>query len=467
MTITNQSNPYARNPALIEDPPQNLFGTLKYLGPGFILSASIVGSGELIATTALGAEAGYVAMWVIIVSCLVKVIVQLEFGKNAIHSGETTFTSLNQLPGPKFGKGSWATWLWLLMMVIKPLQVGGIIGGVGLVLNLLMPSVPVWFWVLLTALLVSLMVFRGKYRFIEKISLTMIGLFALFTFACVLGLQFTGYAITGPDILEGLSFWNGIPVAYIGIAIAAFGITGVGGDEVMAYNYWLLEKGYAAKTGPDDGSDQWIARARGWIRIMYWDAFLSMIVYTLMTVAFYILGAAVLNSQGLVPKGFETVSILSRMYTDSLGEWAEIVFLIGAFFVLFSTTFGALAAWSRLFSDAFGAVGWINYLDPVSRGRSIAFFAFFFPILWALLFFYFEDPVFMVLVGGVITAAILLLVVVGAVHFRYRRLPRSLYPGRVYDLAFWVSITLVALLAGIAVWKSAESFLTRIQGSLI
>ncbi len=453
------SNPYARDSSQIEDPPRHLGGMVKYLGPGFILSASIVGSGELIATTALGAEAGFVAMWVILVSCLVKVFVQLEFGKHAIHSGETTFEAINQLPGPRFGKGSWATWLWLVMMLIKPLQVGGIIGGVGLVLNILMPGIPVWIWVCLTAPIVSLLIFRGRYAFIEKVSLLMIGLFAIFTMACVIGVQYTEFAFTRSDIAVGLSFWNGIPIAIIGVAIAAFGITGVGGDEVMAYNYWLLEKGYAAKTGPYQDSPEWNQRARGWIKIMYWDAFLSMLVYTFMTLAFYILGAAILNAQGLQPQGIDTVKTLSRMYTDSLGSWAEIAFLVGAFFVLFSTLFSALAAWSRLFSDAFGAVGWIDFQNPESRARTIGVLAFFFPALWALLYFQFEDPVWMVLVGGGITAAILLIVVVAAVHFRYKRLPASLKPSFGYNLGFWISVIAIAVLAGLAVWNSVQKFL--------
>ena len=64
------------------DPPNSLLGTLSRLGPSMILSASIVGSGELIMTTTLGAQAGFVALWVILISCLVKVCVQLEFGKH-------------------------------------------------------------------------------------------------------------------------------------------------------------------------------------------------------------------------------------------------------------------------------------------------------------------------------------------------------------------------------------------------
>jgi manganese transport protein len=74
---------YRINNEAIQDPPSSIVGGLKFLGPGFILSASIVGSGELIATTVLGAKAGYAALWIIIVSCLAKVAVQLEFGRHA------------------------------------------------------------------------------------------------------------------------------------------------------------------------------------------------------------------------------------------------------------------------------------------------------------------------------------------------------------------------------------------------
>ena len=79
--------------------PTTFIGRLGHLGPGFIMSAAIVGSGELIATTALGAKAGFVTFWVILVSCFVKVALQLEFGKNAIYTGLPTMQSLNRLPG--------------------------------------------------------------------------------------------------------------------------------------------------------------------------------------------------------------------------------------------------------------------------------------------------------------------------------------------------------------------------------
>ena len=108
------NNPYLLSADAVLEPPTTLLGSIRHLGPGLILSASIVGSGELIATTVMGAEAGFVTLWVILVSCLVKVAIQLEFGRHTIATGETTMEAFNQLPGPKFGKAHCSIWIWLV-----------------------------------------------------------------------------------------------------------------------------------------------------------------------------------------------------------------------------------------------------------------------------------------------------------------------------------------------------------------
>ena len=146
------------------------------------------------------------------------------------------------------------------------------------------------------------------------------------------------------------------------------------------------------------------------------------------------------------------------MYTDSVGGWAGPVFTIGAIFVLFSTLFSALAGWTRLYSDAFGAIGLIDFTNPRQRKRTIAILAWFFPLLWAGLFKFFEAPVFMVLAGGTITSVILLLVVIAAIQFRFKRLPEELRPNRFYDFALIISVLAILALAVLAVKGSVEKF---------
>lgn len=452
-------DPYVLDPAAVKEPPTGIAGMLKYIGPGFILSASIVGSGELIATTLVGAKAGFILLWFIIFSCLVKVVVQLEFGKHAISSGESTMQSLNSLPGPRLGKANWSIWTWLLLMMAKMLQVGGIVGGVVMALALFFPALQGGTYKAVAAYAVaasvSLLIYKGYYQLIEKSSLIMIGGFTLFTFASLIAVQATDMAITGPEFVGGLM--PSIPAETILIvtAIGAFGITGVGGDEIMAYNYWLIEKGYAAYTGPNDGIDNeaWQRRAKGWIRIMYWDAILAMIAYTAMTTMFYLLGAAILNRQGLVPENDQLISVLGNLYTDSLGPWAKSVFTVGAIVVLYSTLFAALAAWTRLFSDAFGRIGLYEFSDRSSRTLAIAILAWVIPAGWATLFLVWDDPAWMVIVGGLSTVVILLIVDFAALYFRYCRLDKGLLPSPAYDCALWLSSIAILTVAG---WLAYE-----------
>lgn len=444
-------NPYQLDESRIEEPPVRLAGKLRHLGPGFILSASIVGSGELISTTLLGAEAGFVTLWVVILSCLVKVAVQLEFGRHAIHSGETTFAAFDQLPGPRFGRANWSIWLWLLLMSLKFLQVGGIIGGVAILLEMVFPVLGTAAWALVLAPCVSLLVFRGWYAPIEKISLVMIGLFTLLTLASVAMLQATPWAFTAGDLAGGLTL--DLPRFALAAAIGAFGITGVGGDEIMMYNYWLLEKGYAAKTGPRRDTPEWTRRARGWIRIMQLDAALAMVAYTVVTAAFYVLGASVLHPQGLVPDKDQIIEVLSKMYTDTLGPGARQVFLAGAFAVLFSTLLSALAGWTRLFGDAFTRIGTADFSDEATRRKLVAVLAWIIPLLWTLLFLFFRAPGLMVMLGGIATSAILLVVLYAAIHFKRHRLPEDLRPGPVQNAVFWTSAAAILGVGVYGIWK--------------
>jgi len=436
---------YVLHPDDIQEPPETIWGALKFLGPGLVLSASIVGSGELIATTTLGAQAGFITLWVILVSCFVKVCIQLEWGKHVINTGEPSMAALNSLPGPKIAGANWTIWFWLLLMILKFLQLGGIVGGVALALNIAFPgiSIPVWAWV--TALATGALVFSGRYQFIEKAAVLMIAAFVVLTFIAVGLLQGTEYAVSWPDIASGLGFQ--LPSAAVAAAIAAFGITGVGGDEIMLYGYFCLEKGYARFTGPKDDSAEWAHRARKWIRVMYVDAFVSMIIYTVMTAAFYCLGAAVLHRMGTVPAGYEAMKTLAKMYTETIGPGAMWAYVIGGIVVLFSTLFAATAGWSRQFTDTFSRLGLLEFTNTRQRHRSIAILAWVMPIIWSILFLTFKAPVFMVILGGIGTSIMLLIVVYAAIYFKTKRLDKRLAPGTAYNTFFWVSAAAIALLA--------------------
>ena len=140
------ADPYRLDASQIADPPTTLLGRLRHIGPGLILSASVVGSGELVATTTLGAKAGFTTLWIILLSCTVKVAIQLEFGRYTIQSGETCMTAMNRLPGGRLGKAHWSIWIIMALQPIKILQMGGILGGLAMVMHIWFPAVSIGVW---------------------------------------------------------------------------------------------------------------------------------------------------------------------------------------------------------------------------------------------------------------------------------------------------------------------------------
>jgi manganese transport protein len=431
------TNQYIIANKTVKEPPVSFIRRLKFLGPGFILSASIVGSGELIATTVLGATAGFIAFWVIIVSCLIKVAVQLEFGKQAILTGESAMSLFNKLPGIRFGRAGWAVWTVGVLTSLKIVQLGGMIGGAAVVLKMLFDGLPLYGYVILLIVVTASLIAGGYYKAVEKISLVLVVGFTITTIVALFMLRYTAFTFTWRDVSTGLKF--SLPSEYVAVAFGAFGITGVASDEIIAYNYWCIEKGYAAYTGPRDDSDEWQKRAKGWIKVMYLDAAVAMIIYTSVTAAFYLLGAAILHGNTIVPQGNGVIEAISLIYTQSLGEGAKLIYLIGAFFVLYSSVFASLAAWTRLFSDIAGEMRWINFFDEAQRKRTVRWMAWVIPCLWASMYFFIKLPVLMILSGGIVGSVLLFVVVYAAIHF-YKNRVSYLESGRFYFAAFLVSV---------------------------
>ena len=181
---------------------------------------------------------------------------------------------------------------------------------------------------------------------------------------------------------------------------------------------------------------------------MYLDAIVAMVIYTAVTAAFYLLGAAILYNRGAIPQGNQLIETVALIYTESLGPGVRNVYLVGAFFVLYSSVFASLAAWTRMYSDLFGQLGWIDFSNVSQRTRVIAVLSWVFPTAWALIYLYMKLPVVMILFGGAVGSVMLFLIVYAAIHIRYGRLQTIRSGGLPYDIAFWVS-TVSIILVGI------------------
>jgi manganese transport protein len=429
----------------IQNPPTGFFSSLRYLGPGLILSAAIVGSGELIATTALGAKAGYALLWVILLGCLVKVAVQLEYGRYCISHGLPSFQAWNKVGRFKIFKVHWSVYCGVLFMLTNFAGQGGVLGGAAQSAAFMFPSISTEAWSMMIVIAIGLMVFHGKYGPIEKIATLFNVLFASAILYCVYAIQSTDYAFSLSNLASGLTFH--LPSDALVFALTAFGITGVASGEITTYPYWCIEKGYAAWTGPNDGSSEWALRARGWIRVMTFDALVSMVIYTITTCAFYILGAAILSTQATLADGNELILQLSNLFTEALGEGTRNVFMICAFTVLFSTIFSNTAGFSRLWTDAFGLFRIIDWNNSKQRIRSIAVMAWVFPLISGTIYLLIQKPLFLVVLMGISNTVYLLVVAYQALVFRYRGAIEALRPSLFYDAILWISVASIGYMA--------------------
>ncbi len=429
----------------VREPPAGVFGALRYMGPGLILSAAIVGSGELIATTTLGAKAGFALLWVVLLGCVVKVAVQVEYGRFCIHHGLTSFQGWNRAGGGRFRGVHWTIWIGVVYLVLNMAGQGGVIGGTAQVARFVWPGLSLPAGLLLISLLIGLLIAHGRYGPVELVSTLLNLVFVSGVLYCVVAIQWTPYAFSWSDLGKGLSF--SLPQATLGLAVAAFGITGVAAGEIVLYPYWCLEKGYARWTGPREESEAWRARARGWTRVMQVDALVSMVVYTAATCGFFILGATVLRSEAQLKDGNEFILQLSTMFGVVLGENARGVFMLCAFAVLFSTVFANAAGFSRVWADFFGLCGWIRWEDDRQRRRAIGMVAWLFPVICSVIYLAIQRPLLLVTFMGLCNALFLVVVAYQTVIFRYRATDSRMRPGWAYDVTLWVSLAAIGFMA--------------------
>jgi Mn2+/Fe2+ NRAMP family transporter len=467
-------DPYAMPPEAVREPPRTFRSALGQMGPGLILAASIVGTGELINTTSLGAKAGFSLLWLILLSCVIKVFVQVELGRYAITHGKTSLAAFDTLPGPRLG-ASWICWLWLLMMLATQAQIAAMEGTVGQAAHMAFPHASdamagavgwlnagwgsflghreEYLWAALTTLAAVALLLSGGYKRLERITTILVAAVTLFTVASVGILQWTQFRIKLADLAGGFEFH--VPAAAVALAFSAFGITGVGASELFAYPYWCIEKGYARSAGPRSDDPSWANRARGWIRVMQLDAWFSMVVFTIATVAFYLLGAAVLHPQGLDPRSNTMIRTLSEMYLRplegtplaGLRAFTRVGFLLGAWAVLFKTLYVATAANSRQTADFLNLSGIWKQHGPRARERIVRVFCVLYPVLALALYYAFREPQGLIKFGGIAQALMLPLITGATIYLRRRDTDPRVGPSLVSDILTWVALVAISAVA--------------------
>lgn len=436
-------DPYALNPQDVQEPPKTVRGRFRFLGPGMITSAAVVGSGELLTATTLGAQAGFILLWLVLASTFIKVWVQIELGRWSISTGKVAVTGYNEVP-PKLGKRSWMAWLVLLMFIQFLTSQAGVISASAFAFSSLMPIggepysfLSIGSWVAILVAVAVAIHLTNKYTVVEGISTALVLLVAVFAVLMVFAIQGTEFAWTPAQMVDGMRFQ--IALGSMGVALSMFGLTGVGAGEITAYTYWCVEKGYAAWSGKNDGSEAWARRARGWISVMKLDAWVSWFIYTISTAAFYILGAAVLHPQGIVPKGDEVMTTISSIFSTQVGQWGAVVFLVGAGVALFKTIIANVPSLGRQVGNTLAVFGAFDWNNQAQRDRWMRVIMIVLPIVWGLFGTIVSSPLALVVLAGILNAVFLMGVAASTVYLSHTQTDPLVKDGKAFTVLLVLS----------------------------
>ena len=430
----------------IREAPTGFSGLLRNIGPGVIVSGSVVGSGELLVTTRMGAEVGFVFLWGVILACLIKYAIQLELGRQCILRNSTTIEILDRVPGQRIKGVSWIAWLCVAGYFSVTVAVIGILGSVAGLMVTIFPFLPEQIWAVVVFMGMSVLLWRGLYNDLETMVAALVATFSLVVIGSVLALQGTDYAISGAQIAAGFRFEMPSDGAFV--ALAVMGSVGATAVELFMYPYWIVEKGYPSFVGPRQDSDEWRARYRGWMRVMMADAGVCTGIALVITCAYYLLGASVLNTLNVLPEGMKVVEQVSLIFTKSIGDWAYYIFMFGGFCTLFSTLLVFAASSGRIGADFLRRVGVAALSADDSYRRWVRILQIGFPFLWLVFILFDSRTLDFVLKGANANNLLLIPVAYGVLHLAMKTPERermSMWTELALLLTLWAIINFTAI----------------------
>ncbi len=411
----------------LPSPPRTLGAKLKRIGPGILLAAAAIGSGELILTPRAGALYGLSVGWVIVVSIVYKLVLTLGLARYTIATGEDIFEGYSHLPGPR----NWFVWILGLVFALGAAGYSGIALACGSALFALLPALSMIQWAVLVVGVVFVLLLKGAYEPIEKVAFVL-------SLTLIVGVIYS-LAALAPTF--GWIVSQSVPRIPPGSGETIISLLGwtAGGTSTLIYSFWILEKGYALPRGniaPAADEPERFQHFRHWLSLARIDAGLSYGLMLFVSLAFLTIGAITLSTAGagggpLLPAREETATVLAHMLTAAGGPAARYIFLVAALAILFSTIIGLVDGKSRALRTA------AHIIAPRSRRWSdltcyrlcVATLCL---IIFALIFT--GRPVMLIVLVSALEAPILSLAAVMLLYLLHTRLPREYRPGLLWHI---------------------------------
>jgi Mn2+/Fe2+ NRAMP family transporter len=414
----------------IPEPPHG-WERLRWLGPGVLWMVAAMGSGELLFTPRIAAQYGYHLLWAFLVAVALKWCINREVGRFAVCTGASVLDGFKTVPGPR----NWAVWAIVLPQTgVAASAIAGFASSAATALILLFPG-PLGLWTLVPLSLSTALVLWGRYSEVERVTkMFAVGLGLASLTAAISVFHSPGAFLAGlvPQLPTDVRYAEVLP--WLGYALS-------GAVGLIWYSYWITEKRYGAAVegptttprNPGGFSEDARQRLRGWVRLMTWDTTVAVIGAVLITVAFLVLGAELLQPEALLPDEHAIARTLGRLLEPTWGPFGFWLMVGGVFVGFWGTLLSNQDGFARMFAN-----GTRILLAPMGLQRhwlEELFLRRFFVLTWmallpTLLFMLVGNPVALLKLSGSIEACHLPVVTLLVLYLNVRRLPQDLRPSR-------------------------------------
>ncbi|HEX6162627.1 MAG TPA: Nramp family divalent metal transporter [Vicinamibacterales bacterium] len=318
------------------------FSFLKLAGPGLVVAATGIGSGDVVSATVGGARYGVVLLWAIAAGAFFKFVLQEGIARWQLATGKTAVEGWAEyLP-------AWVKWYFGIYLVIWTVSVSASLTnatGLGMA-NLSNGAVPQSWGAVAHSLIGGVLVLLGGYKNFEWIMKTLVGIMGFsILFCAAFSMQQPATALQGliiPTIPDG----SGTYVLSL--------IGGVGGSITMlSYNYWMREENMR-------GSG-FLSFVRGDIAIAYlFTAIFGGSIMLIANDAFFTANVTLTNAQA-VPRMAEALGTV-------LGTFGRIAFSVGFWAAVFASLLGVWQSVPYLYADLYGIV---TRMTPEQRADAV------------------------------------------------------------------------------------------------
>jgi len=304
-------------------PDQSGLSVWRLLGPGFVVAATGVGAGDLIAAAVAGRRFGLAVLWVVVLGAFFKWVLNEGVSRWQLSTGTTLIEGWTErLP-------RWVAWYFLAYLLLWSFLVAAALSSAcGVAAGALFPAlkVPVWVWSFAHALVAFLSVWWGRYAGFERLMKILIGIMFGLVIICAL---FLGPPMA--DFFSGL-FIPSIPEGSPRLLLGVMG--GVGGSAtLLCYGYWIREKGWSGVSMH---------------RRSLFDLFSAYLVTGLFGIALVVIAA---QAEPADASGKALILALSDRLGELLGPVGKGAFLVGFWCAVFTSMLGVWQGVPYLFAD--------------------------------------------------------------------------------------------------------------------